>query len=81
VRKNILIAKDFVNAPMRGTVRETGIGRKQGFSLAADSIQFDSIARVPTRHIGKNQTYASPVPSGNRLFIKDQDSVTLWTLP
>lgn len=31
--------------------------------------------------VADTQTYASPVPSGNRLYIKDQDSVTLWTLP
>jgi outer membrane protein assembly factor BamB len=31
--------------------------------------------------VADTQTYASPVPSGNRLFVKDQESVSLWTLP
>jgi hypothetical protein len=26
-----------------------------------------------------SQTYAYPVASGNPIFIKDKDSVTLWT--
>jgi len=28
----------------------------------------------------EKQTYAYPVLSGNRLFVRDQDSVTLWTI-
>ena len=27
-----------------------------------------------------SQTYSYPVASGNRIFIKDKDSVTLWTV-
>jgi outer membrane protein assembly factor BamB len=30
--------------------------------------------------VADNETYAYPVISGNRLFIKDRDSVTLWTI-
>ncbi len=30
--------------------------------------------------VSDRQTYAYPVVAGNRLFIKDQDSVTLWTI-
>jgi len=30
--------------------------------------------------VSDKQTYAHPVVAGNRLFIKDQDSVTLWTI-
>lgn len=30
--------------------------------------------------VADTPTYASPVPSGNRLFVKDQDSVTLWAV-
>lgn len=36
---------------------------------------------LPWLKVAGTQTYSSPVPSGKRLFIKDQDSVTLWTLP
>jgi len=30
--------------------------------------------------VADNQTYAYPVVAGNRVFVKDQDSVTLWTI-
>jgi outer membrane protein assembly factor BamB len=30
--------------------------------------------------VAETDTYAYPVPSGNRIYIKDQNSVTLWTL-
>jgi outer membrane protein assembly factor BamB len=31
--------------------------------------------------VANTRTYAYPVVAGNRIFIKDQDSVTLWTIP
>jgi outer membrane protein assembly factor BamB len=31
--------------------------------------------------VASGQTYAYPVVSGQRIFIKDRDSVTLWTIP
>jgi hypothetical protein len=30
--------------------------------------------------VADSPTYAYPVVAGNRIFIKDQDSVTLWTI-
>jgi hypothetical protein len=30
--------------------------------------------------VADTPTYAYPVVSGDRLFVKDQDSVTLWTV-
>ena len=30
--------------------------------------------------VAESQTYAYPVASGNRIFVKDQDAVTLWTV-
>jgi len=30
--------------------------------------------------VADKQTYAHPVIAGHRLFIRDQDSVTLWTI-
>jgi len=30
--------------------------------------------------VSEGQTHAHPVPSGNRIFIKDSNSVTLWTI-
>ena len=31
--------------------------------------------------VASGQTHAYPVVSGTRIFVKDGDSVTLWTLP
>jgi outer membrane protein assembly factor BamB len=39
--------------------------------------QFNALARIK---IASTPTYAYPIVSGNRMFIKDQDSVTLWTI-
>jgi hypothetical protein len=30
--------------------------------------------------VASGQTHAYPIASGNRIFIKDKDSVTLWTV-
>jgi outer membrane protein assembly factor BamB len=39
--------------------------------------QYTELARIK---VATTPTYAYPVLSGNRVFIKDQDSLTLWTL-
>ena len=31
--------------------------------------------------VADSQTFTYPVIAGNRIYIKDQDSVTLWTIP
>lgn len=36
--------------------------------------------QLATYKVADSDTYAYPVPSGNRIYIKDQTSVTLWTL-
>ena len=36
--------------------------------------------QVAAYKVSEGQTHAHPVASGNRIFIKDADSVTLWTL-
>ena len=38
---------------------------------------FTELARIK---VATTPTYAYPILSGNQLFIKDQDSVTLWTV-
>jgi outer membrane protein assembly factor BamB len=38
---------------------------------------YTEVARIK---VADTPTYASPVPSGNRLFVKDQDAVTLWAI-
>ncbi|MBM3883914.1 MAG: hypothetical protein FJ387_30130 [Verrucomicrobia bacterium] len=36
--------------------------------------------KLASYKVAGSETYAYPVASGNRVFIKDQDTVTLWTL-
>jgi hypothetical protein len=40
--------------------------------------EYSELARIK---VASTPTYAYPVVSGNRIFIKDQDSLTLWTIP
>jgi outer membrane protein assembly factor BamB len=46
--------------------------------LKPDSAQYSELGRVK---VAETATYACPVVAGNRVFVKDADSVTLWTLP
>jgi len=39
-----------------------------------------AFAEVARFKVAESQTHAYPVVSGNRIFIKDKDSVTLWTV-
>ena len=39
--------------------------------------EFNELARIK---VADTQTYAYPVVSGNRIIVKDQNSVTLWTV-
>ena len=38
------------------------------------------LKQVASYKVAPGQTHAYPVASGNRIFIKDKDSVTLWTV-
>lgn len=40
--------------------------------------QFEEMARIK---VAQTPTYAHPVIAGNRIIVKDQDAVTMWTLP
>jgi outer membrane protein assembly factor BamB len=46
--------------------------------LKPDGAQYTELARVK---LADTAVYAYPVLSGNRVFIKDQDNLTLWTVP
>jgi len=35
---------------------------------------------LATYKVADGQTHAYPIASGNRIFVKDKDSVTLWTV-
>ncbi|MGC8885926.1 MAG: hypothetical protein ACP5MG_02060 [Verrucomicrobiia bacterium] len=39
--------------------------------------QFEQVARVK---IAESQTFAHPVLRGNKIIVKDRDSVALWSL-
>ena len=39
--------------------------------------EYTELARLK---VAATPTYAHPVVAGNRIFVKDQDSVTLWTI-
>jgi hypothetical protein len=43
----------------------------------ADRSRFDPIARYT---VGARATWAQPAVSGNRMFVKDVDSLSLWTI-
>jgi outer membrane protein assembly factor BamB len=36
--------------------------------------------QIATYKVADGDTYAYPIVTGNRIFIKDRDSVTLWTI-
>lgn len=40
--------------------------------------QFEQVAAIK---VADTPTYATPVLAANRIFVKDQESVTLWTIP
>ncbi len=39
---------------------------------------YEELAKIT---VAETETYAHPVIAGNRVFVKDQNSLTLWTLP
>ena len=41
----------------------------------------DDFKEVARYKVADRGTYAYPVVAGNRVFVKDQDAVTLWTVP
>jgi len=46
--------------------------------FSPDASAFKELARIK---VADSPTHAHPVPSGNRILVKDQESVILWTLP
>lgn len=38
---------------------------------------YEELARIK---VSEGSTYAHPVPAGNRVFVKDENSLTLWTI-
>ena len=40
----------------------------------------EKLNRLASYKVAEGKTYAYPVIAGKRIFIKDSDSVTLWTI-
>ncbi len=36
--------------------------------------------QVASYKVADDETYAYPIAAGNRLYVKDQDAVTLWAI-
>ena len=55
-----------------------------GLTPSAQLIVFEpsdkELKQVASYKVSPSQTHAYPVASGNRIFIKDKDSVILWTV-
>jgi hypothetical protein len=45
--------------------------------LKPDGKAYSEVTRYK---VADTLTYAHPVVTGNRIFVRDQDSVTLWTI-
>jgi outer membrane protein assembly factor BamB len=55
-----------------------------GLTAQANLVVFDAsdtgYTELAKYKVASSETYAHPVLSGSRIFVKDQDSVTLWTV-
>jgi outer membrane protein assembly factor BamB len=66
-----------------GTVVDVGsilIGLTPNSQLIAFQPTDKAYIEVARIKVADTPTYTSPVPWGNRLFVKDQDAVILWTI-
>jgi outer membrane protein assembly factor BamB len=52
-------------------------GNGQLIAFKPDEKAYTELARIK---VADTATYAIPIISGNRIFVKDQDSLTLWLL-
>ncbi|MBE3068802.1 MAG: PQQ-binding-like beta-propeller repeat protein [Planctomycetes bacterium] len=52
-------------------------GNSELIALKPNDKQCEELARIK---VSDTPTYAHPVVAGNRIFIRDQDAVTLWTI-
>jgi outer membrane protein assembly factor BamB len=66
-----------------GTIVDAG-SLLLGLTPSSELIAFEPTSKAYTEvgriKVADSPTYASPVPAGNRLFVKDQDAVILWAL-
>ncbi len=52
-------------------------GNSELIAFAPSGQQFTELARIK---VSGTSTYAHPVVAGKRIFVKDQDAVTMWTI-
>lgn len=65
-----------------GSVVDTGsvlLGLTPAGQLTVFGPSKEKLERLASYKVAEGGTYAYPVVSGNRIFIKDADSITLWT--
>ena len=66
-----------------GSIVDAGavlIGLTNGSKLSVFEANAEAYREVASYKVSDGQTTAYPVVSGNRIFVKDEDSVILWTL-
>jgi outer membrane protein assembly factor BamB len=54
------------------------LGNSELVAFKAGGAGYEELAKIK---VSDTPTYAHPVLSGNRIFVKDREAVTLWTLP
>jgi hypothetical protein len=66
-----------------GSIVDVGsalLGLTPAGELIAFKPQGDAFKEFARYKVAEGGTYAYPIPAGNGIYIKDQDSVTLWTV-
>jgi outer membrane protein assembly factor BamB len=72
---------DTVRRANFGAILDVGpvlLGLTQNGTLSVFQPSDKAYTEIASIKVADTQTYAHPVLSGNRIFVRDQDSVTLW---
>jgi outer membrane protein assembly factor BamB len=75
---------DTVRRGNFGAILDAGsvlLGLTQDGTLSVYQPDAKAYTEIASIKVAETQTYAHPVLAGKRLFVRDQDSVTLWTIP
>jgi outer membrane protein assembly factor BamB len=69
--------------PGYGSILDAG-SVMMGLTPGGQLVVFEPTAKeyreIASYKVGESDTYAYPVVSGNRIYVKDKDSVTLWSI-
>ena len=66
-----------------GSIVDVGsalLGLTPAGELIAFKPQGDAFKELARYKVAESGTYAYPVPAGTRIYIKDKESVTLWSV-